>query len=126
MSDAKKPDWRDVLLNVDGDDLIYETPGDATRGNPLDIITVATAVGGRDVTGFHIPTKGVAKELARRWNAGVPRPPLPDLLMPWGLEKFIRELPRGSMTDHELTLVAGNLRHFAATLREEMGHDYQQ
>jgi len=61
--------WREMLLNDDGEDLIYETPGDAQRGNPLDIIVAATCYSNTDVTGFGFPRKPLAKELARRWNA---------------------------------------------------------
>jgi len=71
MSEAKDaiPDWRMVRFNTDGSDLIYETPGDQDRGNPLDIIAVATVYGGRDVVGFQIPKKAFLKELQHRWNA---------------------------------------------------------
>lgn len=64
-----RPRWMSVSLNTSDQDLIYETPGDAERGDPLDIITVATAYGGKDVTGFKIPTKPFTLELAMRWNA---------------------------------------------------------
>lgn len=65
MSDA----WRDVQLADDGEDLIYETEGDAERGNPLDITGVVTVNGGETVLGLKFPRKPMARELARRWNA---------------------------------------------------------
>lgn len=61
--------WQDALFNDDGEDLIYETPGDAERGNPLDIVAVVTVNGGTDILGTKFPRKPLAKELARRWNA---------------------------------------------------------
>jgi hypothetical protein len=61
-------DWRDIKLNDDGNELIYETPGDADRGNPLDIVSVAKVYGGEDVTGFKIPRKEFRDELLLRWN----------------------------------------------------------
>ncbi len=38
-------------LNVDGNELIYEEPGDDQRGNPLDIVTIAAVHRARTVTG---------------------------------------------------------------------------
>lgn len=68
MPETKPEPWRDVLLNTDGEDLIYETPGDERRGHPLDITGVVTVNGGETVLGLKFPRKAVAKELARRWN----------------------------------------------------------
>jgi len=42
------------------------------------------------------------------------------------VESFLRGLPRGDLTDREFTLIAGNVRHFAAKARESLGHAYQQ
>lgn len=60
--------WQDAKLNTSGDELIYETEGDAERGNPLDIISVVKVSGGTDVLEFKFPVKKMTKELARRWN----------------------------------------------------------
>ncbi|MBA4187573.1 MAG: hypothetical protein C0467_06095 [Planctomycetaceae bacterium] len=58
----------EVRLNLDGNDLIYETPGDVERGNPLDIVTVAEAHSATDVTGLRFKAKDVAKRLQLTWN----------------------------------------------------------
>ena len=57
-----------LKLNLSGDELIYEIPGDAQRGNPLDIVTIATAVGGRDVLGVRYGAKAIARRLQLCWN----------------------------------------------------------
>ena len=38
-------------LSIGGNDLIYEEPGDAERGSPLDIVAIATLHTARTVTG---------------------------------------------------------------------------
>jgi hypothetical protein len=60
--------WRDAKLNTSGYELIYETPGDKERGNPLDIIPVVQVYGGTDILGFKFPVKKMTKELCTRWN----------------------------------------------------------
>lgn len=60
--------WSQALLNDSGDDLIYEVEGDAQRGNPLDIVTVAMCCDARTVLGLEFPAEGMAKEMRKRWN----------------------------------------------------------
>jgi hypothetical protein len=58
-----------LLLNTSGSELIYETPGDAERGNPLDIITVAECYSCEDVTGLaEFEAKETAERMALCWN----------------------------------------------------------
>lgn len=52
------------LLSTDGEDLIYETEGDAQ----LDITVVATCYNGENVLGEVFRRKQVAKTMALRWN----------------------------------------------------------
>ena len=51
-------------LNTDGNELIYEEPGDAERGNPLDIVTIATLYTARTVTGRKFTKQDRAEALA--------------------------------------------------------------
>lgn len=63
-----KANLSEIRVNTDGDEIIYETPGDAERGNPLDIITIAEAMGGTDVTGLEFDPAEIVKRLALVWN----------------------------------------------------------
>lgn len=67
MSDSGH--WSEALLNDDGEDLIYEVEGDEQRGNPLDIVTVATCYDQEPMDGVKFDAKEVALEMVKRWNA---------------------------------------------------------
>lgn len=65
---AKDADLETVQLNIDGDNLIYEVAGDAERGNPLDIVTVAEGYTSETVDGVRFKAKAVAKRMMVAWN----------------------------------------------------------
>lgn len=58
----------EILLNISGDELIYEVAGDAERGNPLDIVTVAEGFTSETVDGVRFEAETVAKRMLVAWN----------------------------------------------------------
>jgi hypothetical protein len=65
---TRKAKLEEIRLNFDGDELIYETPGDEQRGNPLDIIKVVECFSAEDVTGLRFDAKEVAERIVRCWD----------------------------------------------------------